>query len=201
MPLRPPWYWQQMLRRRRISLALAAGLILLALVWADRRWPVRETTDDYHRYHGRTFRVVHVVDGDTLDIDAPDRDRKTTRVRLWGIDTPEIAHPAFGQMENQPFGLEAKELTRQLAEGQMVRLELESHRVRDVFGRLLAHVFLPDGRCLNEELLIQGLARADRRPGDARFVHSRMSRYELLEQQARLQRRGIWSVAERPRRR
>ena len=55
----------------------------------------QRTQSDLGRYDRKSFTVVRVIDGDTLDIDIADStgNWKTTRVRLWGVDTPETHHP------------------------------------------------------------------------------------------------------------
>ena len=81
--------------------------------------------------------VTAIVDGDTIDVDVGDREE---RVRLIGIDTPEIAHPAFGDrppVEPECFGDEAQRYTGELlAVGSGVRLERDVV-ARDDYGRLL----------------------------------------------------------------
>ncbi len=46
--------------------------------------------------------MVKVVDGETLDVDCPDGDRDSTRIRLRGVDTPRnparSRGPVLGQM-------------------------------------------------------------------------------------------------------
>src|SRR5690242_16607356 len=74
--------------------------------------------------------VTKIVDGDTIDVTIHGRDE---RVRLIGIDTPEIAHEAFdGRAANaaECYGEDAKRYTEGLlAVGSGVRLE------RDVVAR------------------------------------------------------------------
>ena len=70
---------------------LRAGVVLVVVVLAtvgrQRGAPTQRpvTEDDYERYHGRSFTVVKVVDGDTIDIDIPDVVYDTTRIRLWSL--------------------------------------------------------------------------------------------------------------------
>jgi len=176
------------LRRRWTIPALI--IVLSVLIIADRQgWLLTARSDDYARYHGRSFVVTEVIDGDTIEVDVPDpvQNRPTTRVRLWGIDCPELAHA--GNPQGGPWAEQARQRTRELALDASVTLELERSRLRGHYGRILAHVDLPDGRRLNAVLLRQGLARAD-----DRWPHSQLSAYAAAEQTARTQQRGVWSA-------
>lgn len=159
-------------------------LLLIALMIADRQGLLLYQGDDMARYDGKSFRVSRVIDGDTLVIAAPDGEARVTRVRLWGIDTPEMAR------ESRPaeHGAEAaRRFAERMVDGRVVRLELEPHRVRGNYGRVLAFVYGPAGRMLNEALLEAGLAEAD-----DRWSHRHVERFELLEVQARQDARGLW---------
>lgn len=176
--------------RRRLAGPIATLLVAALLLLADRFGLVNRSGDhgtDWQRYQHQSFTVVHVVDGDTLDVDQPDGKKAHTRVRLWGIDTPEmnVGKPQLGP---EPYAAEATVLAKMLADGQTVELELEASEIRDRYGRLLAYIQLSDGRWLNEELVRAGLARADRR-----FAHPKMQRYIALEQEARKERLGMWA--------
>lgn len=172
--------------KRRWTYTAVTLLVALLLVLADRSGLLLDTGDDVARYDGKWFTVVRVVDGDTLHIDAPDGDENTTRVRLWGVDTPEMARRDPSRPA-EPFAEQASGLTRQLAEGQKVRLILEPYRPRGNYGRLLAYVELPDGTMLNEALISAGFTRAD-----DRWNHSHLKRFESLEREAREAGRGLW---------
>jgi micrococcal nuclease len=104
--------------------------------------------------------VVQVVDGDTIDVEV---DGRRERVRLIGIDTPEIAHEAFDDRpanETECFGDEAHEYTRALLPtGVAIRLERDIVG-RDDYGRVLAYVHrASDGIFVNFELVRQGYAQ------------------------------------------
>lgn len=156
----------------------------MAVFLADRWGLLVYGGADAARYDGRNFRVMTVVDGDTLALDAPDGQHATTRVRLWGINTPEKARD---DRPAQPGAAEATQRATELAFGQTVGVRLEAHRLRDRYGRLLAYIVLPDGTVLNERLLSEGLARAD-----GRWPHRDMDRYDQLEDQAKREKRGLW---------
>lgn len=167
---------------------LAALLIVAALgglAIADRcGWFGRSEQPDFAKYDGKTFRVPHVSDGDTLDVDIPDGRHPHTRIRLWGVDTPETVKP------NTPvehFGPEASDFTKKATMGQMVRLELNPMHTRDKYDRLLAYVYLPDGRMLNRVLVEDGYGYAD-----PRFHHKYEAEFRRLQTEAKASRRGLW---------
>ncbi len=168
-------------------LFLLAALGLLSVL--DRAGWLLADQPDGDLYHLISARVVRVIDGDTIEVQIADhlRGTETTRVRLIGIDCPEVAHPAFSNQPAQPFAAEATALTRQLVEGHAVRLRLEPQSTRDIYGRLLAHVDLEDGTNLAEHLLSEGLARRE-----DRWNHSMLMRYRQLELAARRAHRGLW---------
>lgn len=175
-------------RRVRRTVAASVTIVLALLIVLDRQGWLLVSRDDLAAYHGQSFRVVRVIDGDTLDVAAPDGASPTTRVRLWGVDTPEVAKPELG-VAAEPGAEAATQFTTQLARDAVVTLELEPHRLRGRYGRLLAYVRLPDGTMLNEQLLLAGLARAD-----DRWPHQFAERFAMLELQARRERVGLWTA-------
>jgi endonuclease YncB( thermonuclease family) len=172
--------------QRRWAYSALVLIVAILLMLADRSGLLVEQGDELARYDGRWFTVLRVVDGDTLEIDAPDGDELFTRVRLWGVDTPEMARrdpptPA------EPFAEDATELTRELVQSRRVRLILEPHRLRGNYGRLLAFVEMTDGSLLNEALISAGLSRAD-----DRWSHRYVERFADLQREAKAAKRGLW---------
>lgn len=137
-------------------------------------------------YHGTRARVIQVISAHTLEVEHRDAvaNRSSTRVRLIGITAP---LPGHRDREPQRGAAEAMDLATALAEGELVTLELEPEHTRDTFGRLRAHVILPNGEPLNRALLDAGLAETDERG-----PHRRLTDYAKAEQQARRHERGIW---------
>jgi micrococcal nuclease len=84
--------------------------------------------------------VVRTVDGDTIKVMYKGVEEP---VRLIGVDTPEAGQPGYHN---------ASEYTAYLVDDKVVRLEFDK-TLQDKYGRLLAYVYLPDGRMLNEELI------------------------------------------------
>lgn len=128
----------------------------------------------------RDYRVVRVIDGDTLLMQGDHR------VRLLGVNTPETSHP---DRPIEPFGPEAAEFTRSFVGAGRVRLRFDRERI-DSFGRILAFVDTDNG-CLNEELIRVGLSRAE-----TGFPYSETMKRRLreCESEARAAGRGIWSA-------
>jgi len=149
----------------------------------------QSTACDFEKYHEKTFTAIRVVDGDTIDISIPDGESDHTRIRLWGVDTPETKSSKFGVMY---FGPEAADFTSRLVLEKPVCVYLEKDRTRGKYGRLLAYVQLPNGQFLNEVLLAEGFAYAD-----LRFRHSFYNKYKQLEAVARGQKKGLWQNVKR----
>lgn len=110
---------------------------------------------------GPGSRVVGIVDGDTLDVSSGER------VRLIGIDTPEIGQCGYA---------EATATLRDLVGGRAVTLVPGARDDRDRYGRLLRYVEV-DGTDVNLLMLLSGraIARYDSRDGYGR--HPREDRY------------------------
>ena len=173
-------------RWRRSDTALLTIIAAAVLLVCERtaRGPIQG--GDRASYHDRAFRVVHVVDGDTIDINAPDAGKAKTRIRLWGVDTPEIAH---GDQLEMYFGKEAKLFAERTLSGKEVNIVLAPERTRDKYGRLLAYIFCErGGRMFNEMLLEEGYAYAD-----PRFNHSYKKQFEAIDKRARQAGVGLWT--------
>jgi len=95
--------------------------------------------------------VDRVVDGDTFDVTVDLGFRVTTyqRLRLVGVDTPEIRGP------ERPEGLKVKEYVKGLIEGK--ELTIETFKVGK-YGRYICEVHLDDGGKLSEHLLARKMA-------------------------------------------
>lgn len=93
-------------------------------------------------------RVVKVHDGDTVSVMIG---TKKERVRLVGIDAPE--------MGQKPWGTKAKHHLEELLDyaGSKVDLEFDVEK-RDKYGRLLAYLWTSDKKLINLEMLRDGYA-------------------------------------------
>ena len=176
-----------------VLIAVSIGVLVDRHFGSDVRTGIIEYAHrglDGLKYHGKTFAVANVVDGDTLDIDVPDGPNKFTRIRLLGIDTPETKDP---RVEVMFYGPEASAFAKELTEKKPVRVILDTvGDVRDIYGRLLGYIQLDDGRVLNEELIVNGFGYAD-----LRFNHSQYDRYVALQQRAMNAQAGLWREVSR----
>lgn len=131
-----------------------------------------------------SYAVVHVVDGDTFDVEI---EGKTERLRMIGIDTPETVDP---RKPVQCFGKEASARTKELLLGQRVTLEADhSQDERDKYGRMLRYAFLPDGRNFGLVLIQEGYAHE--------YTYDKPYKYQQqfkdAERTAREAKKGLWA--------
>ena len=124
--------------------------------------------------------VVGVVDGDTLKVRV---NGVTERVRVIGIDTPELA-------SKDCFAQQASSRMQSLVQSRSVRLVADPTQAdRDRYGRLLRHVQLADGRSVAQLLIAGGFGREytyDR-------AYAGQAAYRKAQEAARTAHRGIWS--------
>lgn len=126
--------------------------------------------------------VVSVPDGDTIVVRVGEG---TERVRVIGIDTPEIG-------PQECYAVEAAREARALVQGTTVLLTADpTQDDRDRYGRLLRHVALADGRSMAEVLIAGGYGREYTydRPYAGRAAH------RAAQAAAREARVGIWGPA------
>ena len=127
--------------------------------------------------------MIHVVDGDTLV--ARFDDGHVEKVRLLGVDTPEVVDP---RKPVQCFGPEASAFSKARLTGRRALLELDAEP-RDKYGRLLAYVIV-NGHRFDDELLARGFARFLVIPPNGSHARA-LLRAELA---ARATGRGLWGA-------
>lgn len=144
---------------------------------------------DLVRYHNQAFRVARVIDGDTLDLDVPDGVADRTRVRLWGVDAPEIRGQSGATLQ---FGRAATKFVQEAVEEKEVHVELSPKTTRDRYGRLLAYIYIQRGGImLNEQLIELGYGRAE-----DRFSHHYKNRFAAAERRAKRAMLGVWQASD-----
>jgi endonuclease YncB( thermonuclease family) len=116
---------------------------------------------------------VEVFDGDSFT--ARDSDGRKVEIRLFGIDAPE---------RRQAWSRRSREALRELVRDRSLELRIVTV---DRYERLVAEAWLPDGRSLAEAQVGAGHAWVYRRYTDDPDLLA-------LEDEARRERRGLWSL-------
>ncbi len=124
--------------------------------------------------------VKRVIDGDTVVL-ADD-----TRVRLIGIDAPEIENRDYAH-RGEAYGEEAKRLLMNWVEGKTVDLQ-EGPEKQDRYKRRLAYLYLDSGLSINLQMVESGAAKAYRK-----FPHPFQIEYIQAEARAKNAKAGLWS--------
>ena len=127
-----------------------------------------------------TAKVMKVSDGDTVKV-RPVTGGKDIRVRLYGIDAPEIRH---GRKEGQNYGEDAAEALRSLVLRQDVTVEVMD---TDRYGRTVGRIY-KGKQDINLEMVRLGYAWAYvqylKRPHASEYIDA--------EKEARQKKLGLW---------
>lgn len=130
------------------------------------------------------YPVINVVDGDTIDVLI---DEKKERVRLIGINTPEIIDP---RKKVECFGKEASSFAHQMLEAKKVRLERDKTQDdRDKYKRLLRYVWREDGFFYNFEAIKLGYAYEY----TYKIPYQYQNNFKEAEKTARENNAGLWA--------
>jgi micrococcal nuclease len=142
--------------------------------------------------------VVRIVDGDTLVVHLGDG--RSARVRLIGVDTPEVHQSDKLRRDAQrsgkdaaaiqALGAKASEFTRQHLAGRKIELERDATAV-DRYGRTLAYVWLGD-ELYNVVLMREGYASPLTIPPNVKYAET----LAACHRTARESRRGLWALGE-----
>jgi len=154
----------------------------------------KETTHVEQR--GTPCKVVRVIDGDTFTCTL--KSGEEIKVRLLGVDTPESRVNPKLERDVQKSGLQREEILHMgkiaaeftkklLPEGEIVYLEQDVQKT-DKYGRVLAYVWLKDGRMLNEVLVREGMAQVYTIPPNVKYQDVLLK----AQRQAREEGKGFW---------
>jgi micrococcal nuclease len=137
--------------------------------------------------------VEKVYDGDTFLCSGE-------KIRLIGIDTPESSlNPHIEKQRSLgdtktilELGRRAKKFTQSLIPvGTKVEIELDV-QPKDKYGRVLAYVWLPDGRMLNEVIVREGYAMLLTIPPNVRYEERLRKAYRYAVENGK----GLWGELE-----
>lgn len=145
--------------------------------------------------------LVKAVDGDGLIVKDIFNNLEE-EIHFLGIDTPEIkqcrkliqdereTHMA-GQLLMMLGRKSLNFLIELIPPGTMLTVKTESKYPLDIYGRTLAYVFLPDGRCVNEILVSEGYAKPY-----SRHYCSELTNYQILNMRAKKERKGLYGIVD-----
>ena len=161
------------LRGRRLlrHLALLSLFLLGLFVLLDHLGCFGYRGDDGGTFDGKRFTLQRVTPRGDLIVA---HNGSETEIHLLGVATDSTAQTYL----------------QEHATGKTAILKLEPLESRDAEGRLLAYVYIPEGDCLNVDIVRAGAARADRHR-----KHSMQAVIEGAESDARKHKRGIWKDA------
>lgn len=141
--------------------------------------------------------IERVLDGDSLIV-KQEYSQISKEIRLYGLDAPEVrisrkmredeakSHvPASMLLQ---YGLMSLDFVLSILKvGDRVTLITEKKNRVDFWNRQLAYVILPNGKCLNEELIKNGWAKASHE-----YFCEKLPIYQTLGFQAKQQKLGIY---------
>ena len=130
------------------SFSLAVVIVLVRQDWGDVQPTVQPSGMSCPDCE--SIPVTRVIDGDTFV-------SGDTRIRLYGLDTPEIGERCADEATNRLKALA----------GRTVRVE-PGTRAIDQYGRTLAYLYTESGASIDELLISEGLAEAWTRDGQHR---------------------------------
>ena len=140
--------------------------------------------DDPPQATGVTALITNIVDGDTLDVlrayfDGVDWVQMTFRVRLIGIDAPEVGDCYYNEAKNRLASLVSGQT------GWLVKVVSEVDR----YGRLLRYIYT-GGQHINKTMIDEGYAVAVEYPPDT--AHAAV--FAAAESEARDASLGLWGT-------
>ena len=136
-----------------------------------------------------------IVDGDTLRVIYQ---QKKESIRVIGIDTPEskpnkkaVKDGYWTKMDIETitsYGRQAESFVKSLVKpGDLLGIEFDV-QPRDKYGRLLAYLYMPSGKMLNEEIVKAGYAHLMTVPPNVKY----RDRFSVAYKDARERHRGLW---------
>jgi micrococcal nuclease len=147
------------------------------------------------------YTITKIIDGDSIWVK-----NKFTKdefeVRLNGIDAPELkkcpkllqdereTHLA-GQLLMKLGRLSLHHLLEVAPISTSCTIKIEHQNSTDLYGRTLAYIYLPDGRCLNELMVSEGYAKPYNR-----YYCEQLNSYQTLNNIAKQEKKGLYNIVD-----
>lgn len=148
------------------------------------------------------LKLNRIVDGDGIILNDIVNNTEL-EIRFLGIDAPEIkscqklikdereTHIA-GELLMLLGRMSFNYLKELVLPGTSLTIELERGNEEDPYGRTLAYVYLPDGRCLNEIMVSEGYAKPY-----SRYYCRELTNYQILNMKAKNEKKGLYGFIDR----
>jgi len=145
--------------------------------------------------------LSRVVDGDGIILNNL-FNKSEEEIRFLGIDAPEMKKCRKldqderethipGELLIQLGRISFNYMKEIILPGTRITIELEKSDHTDLYGRTLAYVYLPDGRCLNEIMIAEGYAKPF-----SRYSCRELANYQVLNMKAKNERKGLYGIVE-----
>jgi micrococcal nuclease len=164
-------------KRKRANIIPIIFFVIVSIVYL-----VHEKYSDAKKssFKEGVVKVVEVHDGDTVSVVIGN---KVEKVRLIGIDAPEL-----GQ---QPWGIKSKNFLKDIISKSNWEVSIEFDvEKRDKYNRLLAYLKTKDGILINSLMLKHGYALLYTVPPNVKYVDV----LRRAQKEARDKAIGIWSM-------
>lgn len=169
-----PMIYNYRMNKRLLKFIFPISIIILALLYhlCGEQLSASQRTDTI------SVRVVAVHDGDTVSVIIG---MKNERLRLIGIDAPEIGQGLWG--------IKAKNHLKELLNhsGHIATLELDVEK-RDKYGRILGYLWASDKKLINLEMVRDGYAVIFTFPPNVKYVDDLRKAQDF----AKKKNLGIW---------
>jgi micrococcal nuclease len=145
------------------------------------------------------WQIDEVLDGDSIIISHL-FSKLQKEIRLYGLDAPEVKlNRKLREDEEKSslpaqllmiFGMQSLKYVLKIAPPKtIVTIVTEQENYYDYWNRQLGYVILPNGKCLNEELLKSGFAKATNQ-----YYCGMLPEYQALNRKAQMTKKGIYKV-------
>ena len=128
--------------------------------------------------------VIRIVDGDTIQV--KDDNNKKLKIRLLGIDAPEL---------KQNFGKESSLYLNKIINGKFINVISLSNKDKpytlDFYKRILGKIIF-NGKDINLEMIKKGMAWHYKKYKNSQSIEDQQS-YNKAENEARKRNIGLWS--------
>jgi micrococcal nuclease len=147
------------------------------------------------------YKILSIVDGDGMVVSNLNTS-ELIEIRLYGIDAPEVKKCRKLLLDEKvtrkpgsfliKLGLLSKNYLSSIAPiNTTVSIYQETKNKIDMYGRTLAYAYLPDGICINEQMIKEGYAKPLNE-----YYCNQLGSYQYLSNFARQGKKGLYNITQ-----